>query len=252
MTFLLILLIPLNLWAGFYDLSEEELNPDSEEVLLKKPEKYLRNESMVYDLNTDLGIKDQRRYTGVDRNKFSVAGHLAAQYEHPLNLFGGEVSYLHRSTRYGQIWWGGHIFQHQTYFDVITQNRSSSGVSNSEGTFIRPGDTKNTISGLGLGAAYRFKLLLDFFETEDVFEMVEVFANGLLLNESYIDQTYRGYGLTTNYGLHKRSGTSFFYGLKFSYNVGRVSRKALGNEGRDDRSLSIGWLSAAFELGFFY
>jgi hypothetical protein len=252
MTFFLILLLPLNLWASFYELSDEELNSDSEEVLLKKPEKYLRNESMIYDFNTDLGIKDQRRYTGLDRNKFSIAGHISAQYEHPLDILGAEISYLHRSTSYHQLWWGAQLFQHRTYFNTITQNRSPSASPNSEGSFSRPGSTKNSVSGLGLGAAYRFKFLLDFLHTEDVFEMVEVFVNGLQLNESYIDQTYRGYGLTTNYGIHKRSSTSFFYGIKFSYNVGRVTREAIANEARDDRSLALGWLSGAFEMGFFY
>jgi hypothetical protein len=252
MTFILFLLIPLSLWAEVLDLSDEELNPDSEEVLVKKPEKYLRNESMIYDFNTNLGIKDQRRFTGLDRNKFSVAGHLSAEYEHPLDILGLEISYLHRTASYNQIWWGAQFFRHQSYFDTITQNRSTSTTPNSEGSFIRPGDTKNSIIGIGFGAAYRFKLLLDFFQTEDWFEMVEVFANGLMLDESFVDQSYRGYGLTTNYGIHKRSRTSFFYGIKFSYNVGRVTREAITNESSDDRSLALGWLSGAFEIGYFY
>lgn len=252
MKYLLLLLLPLNVYAGFFDLTEEELNPESEEVLIKKPEKYLRNESIIYDLNTDLGIKDQRRYTGSDRNRLSIAGHINGDYEHVADLFGGEVNYMRRSTRYNQIWWGAQFFQHRTNFDAITQNASASSTPNSEGSFQRPGDTKETVMGLGLGVSYRFKLLLDFFPTDDVFENIDVFANGIQLDESYIDQKYRGWGLTTSYGLHKRAGNSYFYGGKFSYNVATVTREQLGEESKSDRSLSLGWLSLALELGWFF
>lgn len=252
MKYLILFILPLQLFANTFDLTEEELNPESEEILLKKPEKYQRHESMVYNFNTDLGIKDQRRYTGEDRNRFSLAGHISSDYEHPNRLFGGEVTYMRRTTRYNQIWWGAQFFQHSTYFSSITQNVSSSGVLNSEGSFKRGNYEKNMVRGLGLGVSYRFKLLLDFFPTEDVFENIDVFFNSIQLDESFIDKRYQGYGLSTNYGIHKRSGQSYFYGGKFSYNVANVTRAAIGSESKSDRSLSLGWLSFAFELGFFY
>jgi hypothetical protein len=252
MTYLILLLLPLNLWAGLFDLTEEELNPETEEILIKKPEKYLRYESMVYDLNTDMGIKDQRVYTGSDKNRLALAGHLSSDYEHLNNLFGAEISYMRRSTRYNQMWWGLQFFQHSTYFDAITQNQTSSTSPNSEASFQRPKETKNTIMAAGLGAGYRFKLLLDFYQTEDVFEMIEVYLNGLQLNESYVGKNYQGLGLSTSYGIHKRKGTSYFYGGKFAYNIASVTRNAITTESRNERSLSLGWLSLAFEMGFFY
>jgi hypothetical protein len=253
MTYLLLLLLPLNiLAASMYDMSEEELNPDSEDVLIKRPEKYLRNESMIYDLNTDLGIKDQRQFTGADRNRLGIAGHISGNYEHLNDILGAELTYMRRSTRYNQIWYGAQFFQHRTYFDAITQNHTSGSNPNSEVSFKRPGNVKNTVMAAGLGVGYRFKLLLDFYPTEDVFETIDVFFNGLQLDETFIDSKYRGYGLTTNYGIHKRSSTSYYYGGKLSYNIASVTREALGTESKRDRSLSLGWLSVALELGFFY
>jgi hypothetical protein len=238
--------------ASVFDMTEEELDPPAEEILIKKPEKYLRNESMIYDFNTSLGIKDQRQYTGNDRNRFSLAGHLSGQYEHLDNILGAELTYMRRSTRYDQVWWGVQFFQHRTFFDAITQNHTSGTNPNSESNFIRPGNVKNTVMAGGVGVGYRFKLLLDFFQTEDWFESIDVFVNGMQLNESFIDQKYTGYGLTTNYGLHKRSSTSYFYGGKISYNVASVTRDAIENEKKSERSFSLGWMSLAFELGFFY
>ena len=62
MKLLIVLLTFLNISLATdpWTLSEEEQNPDTQDILIKKPEKYLRNESVIYDLNTDLGIKDQK------------------------------------------------------------------------------------------------------------------------------------------------------------------------------------------------
>lgn len=246
----LLLLISFSATAAVdpFDLTEEELNPSTEEILIKKPEKHLRHESMIYDLNTDLGIKDQRRYTGLDWNRFSLAGHVNGSYEHPQDLYGIEASYFHRSKRYNNIWYGAQFFNHFSYFDNVSNNAKTG----SEAAFKRPGNTKNTVQGLGLGVSYRFKLLLDFYPTEDVFENIDVLINYLSFKEDFIDETYKGYGFTTSYGIHKRSSTNFFYGAKASYNIGSVVRPTRGNESKSDRTLPLGWLSMAFEIGFFY
>jgi hypothetical protein len=237
----------------FLEAPEEDLNPSTEEVLIKKPEKYQRHESMVYDLNPEMGIKDQRRYTGLDNHRVSLSGHLSSDYEHFTDILGADFTYMHRSNRYNRIWYGLQIFQHQTYFDAITQNHTGTSTNpRADSNIIRPGDVKNTVTAAGLGVGYRFKLLLEFIEVENWFENIDVYANLLELNETFIEEKYRGYGLTANYGLHKRASTHYFYGVKFSYNLASVTRDALNKEKFSERTLSLGWLSAALEIGFFY
>lgn len=252
---LLVFFVSQNALAiGPFDLSEEEKNPDTQEILINKPEKYLRHESMIYDLDTDLGIKEQRKYTGTDRNKLALAGHVSGSYEHVTDVLGFEFNYMHRTERYNQIWYGIQFFQHRTFFDTITTNQTPEAGDNpnDESQFPRPNNVKNTILAGGVGVGYRFKLLMDFFPTEDVFEGIDVFANYLSLDETYIGSKYQGYGLTTNYSIHKRSNTKYFYGGKLSYNIGTVTRDAIGTESKADRSFTLGWLSAALEMGFFF
>lgn len=251
---LLITLILLSSASYARSPFEEEIPSSSEEILIRKPEKYLRHESMIYNFNSDLGIKDQRKYTGTDKNKLGLAGHISSNYEHLDNLMGFEINYLRKSSRYDNIWWGAQFFSHNAKFDAITSNHSASNSTNSgsEAQNQRPNGTDNSVMGAGLGMSYRFKLLLDFWNTEDVFETVDVFANYLMLNEKFIDKSYMGYGLTTSYGIHKRSGTSFFYGGKLSYNLASVTREAINSESRKNRSLTLGWLSVALELGVFF
>jgi hypothetical protein len=234
-----------------YELSEDELDPSSEDILTKKSEKFLRDESMIYNFNTQLGIKDQRKYTGRDSNRLTAAFHLAGDYEHLTEILGAEINYMSRSSKYDRFWWGAQIFQHKAHFRNITEN-SFFGGANSEASFRRPSGTKDSLLGFGPGIGYRFKLFLDFLPTEDTFETVEVFLNALLLDESFIEEKYQGYGLSASYGLHKRTKTSFYYGGKFSYHVATVTRRAIGDESESERSLSLGWLSIALDVGFFY
>lgn len=252
---LLILLVSQTAQArGPFDLSEDELNPDTSDVLIKKPEKYLRNESMIYDFDTDLGIKDQRKYTGTDRNKFAIAGHVSGNYEQFRDILGLEFNYMRRSQSYSQLWYGFQFFQHKTFFDAITKNhdKDSSTNANSDAQLQRPTDVKNTVLAGGLGAGYRFKLLMEFFPTEDVFETVDVFVNYVTLDETYVDRKYKGYGLTTTYGIHKRLNTTYFWGGKIAYNLASVTRDAIGDESKDDRTFALGWLTLGLELGFFF
>lgn len=252
MKYLLLLLLPLNVFADVLKPSAEELNPEAEEILINKPEKYLRNQSMIYDFNSDLGIKDQRRYTGTDKNRFSMAGHLYGNYEQLGDLLGGEAVYMRKSTSYNEIWYGLQLFRHTTIFSAITQNHTEGSDANAEVNFQRENTSEATVTGLGAGVGYRFRFLADAINRDDIFETVDVFLNAIQMNDSFIDETYQGYGLTTNYGIHKRSSTRFFYGGKISYNIASVTRPAIGTESKSDRSLTLGWLSLAFELGFYY
>lgn len=252
--FFILLLPALSFAQSVFDLTDAEKDPTAEEILLKKPEKHLRNESMIYDLDSDLGIKDQRRWTGQDKNRISLAGHVSFDYEHLTEIQGLEFNYMRRAQNYSQFWYGFQVFRNQARFDAVTQNpdATSSTNTNSDAKKPRPNDAKEAILAGGLGVGYRFKFFLDFLETENVFEQVDVFANYVTMNDDFLSETYTGYGMTANYGIHKRSSTSFFYGMKFSYNLASVTRPALGDEKKRERSLTLGWGSLALEIGSFF
>jgi hypothetical protein len=236
------------------ELSDEERNPDTEQVLIKKPEKYLRNESMIYDLDNDLGIRDQRKYTGTDGNKISVGASISSDYEHLDELLGFDFNYMHRTKNYSQLWYGFQIFQNNTFFDAITQNQDPEAGDdvNADSAFQRPTDAKASVLAGGLGVGYRFKLLMEFLPTEDVFESVDVYVNYLTMKDKFLDANYKGYGLTTTYGIHKRASARYFYGGKMTYNLGSVTRDAIGEESKSERSFALGWLTLGLELGFFF
>jgi hypothetical protein len=224
-----------------YELTEEELNPGDNETLVTRKEKYLRDESVVSPINSSTGIRDIRRYTGLDRNRISASYHFNGQYEALQKLQGLEATWMRRSSSWHKLWYGATVRSTATEWSQITQNRDTGG----EAAFQRPRDSAQTINTLGLGAGYRLKLFLDFFPMKDVFETVHVFGNYNMLTDDFTGENYAGYGMTAEYGLHKRTRTSFFYGGKFTYNISWVE---LG----PDRNLSLGWYTFAFETGFHF
>lgn len=237
-----------------YQLSSEEKNPTPEDILLNKSEKYLEQESMIYDLNSRTGINDARKYTGKDRNRLTGAYHINGKYEYYADLQAFEATYMRKMDSWHQVWWGLTARLISTQFETITENReaASGDNANADSQYQRPNDADQSLTQLGVGAGYRFKMFLHFLDLKDYFESTHVFLTYNSLNESFIKQTYRGYGLTADYGLHKRTRTNFFYGLKFTYNLAIVTREAIGSEEKDERTLNLGWFSTGFEAGYFF
>jgi hypothetical protein len=248
MKFFFALLISFSCFAAYenpdeaFELTPDEIDPSYEDLRFNKKEKYDFDESLVQITNTELGIQDQRRFTGLDRNKFSAALHLNGQYEYLQKLLGFEVTYLRRMDNWSKLWVGATLRRSTTQWDQISTKSDEGG---GEPTFQRPNDAEQTINTLGLGFGYRFKLFLDFFKTENVFESVQAFATYNNLSESFTGDNYTGYGLTADYGLHKRTRQSFFYGAKFTYNLSWVAVDK-------DRDFSLSWYTFAFETGFIF
>ena len=224
-----------------FEITADELDPTDGDVVQKK-EKYMWDESLVAPYNSDYGVLDNRRYTGKDRNKLSASLHLNGQYERLQKLLALEATWLRRSETWHKLWWGATYRRAQTRWNEITNNNQSGG----EAAFSRPGDADQTINTLGLGLGYRFKLFLDFWDVKDTFESVQVFGTYNSLAEGHTGDNYTGYGMTADYGLHKRTRQSFFYGGKFTYNIAWVE----GPE--NDRTLSLGWYTFALEAGFLF
>ncbi len=235
-----------------FEINTDEINPSLDTIENKRPAQFLRNESIIQDTNSSLGVKTNKRWTGLDHHKLSGSFHLHGNYESLGGLTGFEVTYLNRRPSWDNIWWGATIKRTQTYFKHLANNPDDGSSTNADSAFPRPSTARETLLTYGLGMAYRFKFFLDFFKTQDVFENVQVFATYNQLNESYLDKVYQGYGMTADYAISKRSSSNFFYGGKLSYNLALVTREAISDEKVQERSLSLGWFSLAFEMGYLF
>lgn len=235
-----------------FQLKPEEVSPSNDDIVNRRKEQHQWDEKLVKEYNDSLGITDKHRWTGEDRSRLSGAFHLNGQYEHLSNLQGFEATWLRRTENWAKLWWGATFRRANAGFGDVATNHPDTGNAHSEGSYKRPSDAKQTIQSIGLGVGYRFRLLLDFINTENWFETVQVFGTRTTLNDAYSGNNYQGWGMTADYALHRRTRTSFFWGPKFSYNIAWVQRSQAGTESSSDRSLSLGWYTFALEAGFYY
>lgn len=227
-----------------FDLAPEEMEPTGEDVLNRRKEKFQRDELMVYDINQNTGVSDQRRWTGDDRNRIAGAFHLNGQYEFLAEAQALEVSWLRRTNNWHKLWWGAMAKRTTGEFKTFAAN-------NPNENRVTPGDSKISVTTLGVGIGYRLRLLMDFLQTDKTMETVNLFATYNALDGGSDAQDYKGYGMTAEYGLHRRTRSSFFWGGKFTYNLAWVERSE-SDTPQEARSLTLGNYSFALEAGFYF
>jgi hypothetical protein len=229
--------------ANFENLSNEEIN--------QKKESTLKDEAMVIDTNPLTGIKDKTHYTAKDHHRLSGAYLANGEVLKLSNYSGFMGEYAFKA--YG-IWWHAFVEKSASTFKTISENKrlSTSTTIGSEARFQRPDESKQDLFSYGAGIGYRFKSIWEWLEFEDLFETIAVFGVKHSLKESYRDLSYAGYGFRADYGIHKRASTSFFYGLKASYNIGTVRRALDVGEISSEGSLALSWFSLGAEIGYYY
>lgn len=223
----------------------------SNDELLEKKEVTLQDDSIIYDMNSDTGIKDKSHYTG--RDNYKLSGNYLGHFE--LNKFTDISSFdFNFSKRFSEVWVETFISKTAATFKAISENKqlNINAQTTSEARWIRPDDAKQSLISMGVGIGYRFKMIYQFIETNDVYETITAYVSRHLLDESFRGDDYNGYGLRADYGIHKRSSTSFFYGAKASYNFGWVKRHLADGESDTDGTLSLSWLSLGVEAGYYY
>lgn len=252
--FLLIILSnKVNAQAHRVELYKEENNFEnlSIEEINQKREVTLKDEAIIVDTNPLTGIKDKTHYTAKDRSKLS-ASYLANGDVMRLSNYSGFMGeYAHKA--FG-LWWHLFLEKSASTFKTISENKTSNTTTTagSEARYTRPDEAKQDLFSYGVGVGYRFKSIWEWLEFDDIFETVAVYGVKHSLKESYRDLGYTGYGFRADYGIHKRASTSFFYGVKGSYNIGTVNRTLDQGEITSEGSLSLSWFSLGAEFGYYF
>lgn len=220
--------------------SPETLTPGT---LKGNEEVFLYSESLLME---DKGGYSEAFYTGTDRNRFSLGAHMSSNYQDPNELVSLEILFSRRLEGFTQAWISFMAKNTRATYDAIAEEIQTNNAN------VNRIESTQTLTTLGAGGGYRFKALSRAWNTDRIFETMDVFLTYTSHLDSSEDAKYQGWGLQTDYGLHYRAGESFFYGGKFSYNIVTAQRAAEEDEKLKDRSLVFGWLSLGLELGYYY
>ncbi len=233
-------------------------NPDRQgrSALLKQSEIYLADEALINQFNRQLGLDEGAFYTFTDNHRLSFAYHINFDLNDAMGVNGFEINYVKRLNNFQRSFWSLIYKSHTANFSQVSQNptedNSRPPTSDRFPGNQRPDDAAQKITTMGIGYAHRFKLILDFFPTQKVFEQINVNAGYTTLNDAHSGSQYKGYGFMSDYEIIYRSSQKLFYGLKFSYNLFPVSRAPLEGEASTDHKLTLSWVSMAFNIGYYF
>lgn len=234
---------------------QKDLKKLNQKKFNKDHHKYMANERMIGQYDDELGIINEAHYSGLDNSRFSIAYHFSHDYQDFGEISSLDFQYSNRMRSYSDLWWGVQYKSVRADFHAISDNRSKSATEpdTAEENIQRNDNDIQVLTIFGGGVGYRFKFLLDFIDIKkNMFETTMVYFNRVTHNDKSIDKIYNGWGTTMEYGIHNRSGSSFFYGGKLSYNLTSTIREQIGNEGEKSRTFVTGWTDLAFEFGYYY
>lgn len=204
---------------------------------------YLYKESV---LDQDMGGYSESFFTGKDKNRLSLSYQMSANVRDFVELNSIEMIISRELQDYANTWISLVLKRTTGRYDAFADDIQGSNANTARK------DADQTFTTFGAGAGYRFKALTAIFESSKVFETVDAF----LTYNSHVDgldsESYQGFGVQADYGLHRRSGRTFYYGGKLSYNIASLARAKKDEEKLEDRSLVFGWLSIGLEMGFYY
>lgn len=213
----------------------------------------LADDSMIKDYDYELGEGKDYFSTAKDSLRFSIFGGTSYQFKTSEQL-DIDIQVLKRLSGTNDGWLALQYKKVQATYDYIADPVESSDLvidPDSDANFNRDGKIQN-ITMFGIGYSHRFKFLQELINSNKVFETSSVYLNYVTSNDETTKRDYSGYGLTADFGVHKRASKSFFYGAKLSYNLASVVREQIGSEAEKDRSLVYGWLTIGLELGYFF
>jgi hypothetical protein len=118
---------------------------------------------------------------------------------------------------------------------------------------LEQGQSSDAIQAFGAGISYQGNWIQDFLDSQRIFTTTSVALGYYTYDNALTVQSYTGFGLKTDIGLHVRQSPKFHYGVKMSYNLAPMTRAAeFDGEPSSARSLTASWLSLALDIAFYF
>ncbi len=214
-------------------------------LILLLPLQLLAAEDITFKMvDEELGVYNDDYNIQSDRQRFSL------MFSHGSNIKGlGEM--YSAEFQYGlkieEVWVETFIAQTSASY------KSLFGAQDNTIDSTDLGDTTEKMITAGFGLGYRFNYIQELFGSNKWYETTTAYATYNLMEEAYSTESFQGFGLRTDFGIHYRMSAGTQIGFKGIYHVASLVRGASNDtEKRADRSLTTATLSFGFEYGFFY
>jgi len=200
---------------------------------------------VISQIDKELGIYLEDYSTDNDQHRFGLNYHFNTDLKNPFEITTMEANYAYRL---GVAWLEICAALTTGKYRELTRLNGSIGA---ESENQREENATNLTLGGGLG--YRTRYIRNLINSSNIFETIAAYLTYNSFSDNFRSESYTGYGIKADFGVHKRTGARSHWGMKMSYNLASVRKaKQFEGEGSAARSLTITWLTFGLEYSFYF
>lgn len=146
------------------------------------------------------------------------------------------------------FWLDGNLLLTNGLFKRLSANNSqATGINNLEIL-----EQKNTLTSIGFGIGRETRYAQTILPFNDLYEFMAANLTYNSYKEDFSGKTFTGPGILAKFSLTKKFNNYFSIGTHFNYNLAIVKRPIeIDTETSSARSLTLGFLTAGFDLNFY-
>ncbi len=200
---------------------------------------------IISQIDKELGIYLEDYSTDNDQHRFGLNYHFNSDLKNPFEITTMEANYAYRL---GVAWLEICAALTTGKYRELTRLNGSIGAETEN---QREENASNLTFGGGLG--YRTRYIRNLINSSNIFETIAAYLTYNSFSDNFRSESYTGYGIKADFGVHKRTGARSHWGMKMSYNLASVRKaKQFEGEGSAARSLTITWLTFGLEYSFYF
>lgn len=199
----------------------------------------------IPQIDEEVGIQLDNYTTDQDSTKASIGYMFSSNLRDAGGLSSFEFTY---SQKFKKIWLEGYIGQTSAKTKRLTDYNSKVAAPTTELL-----EESSDVTQFGFGAMYRTTYIQNIIPNARFFETISAMATYNQFEDVISEQSFSGFGVKADLGVHRRLSPAWHIGGKLSYNLATVKREAEFEEEKpNDRSLLLRWISVGVELSLYF
>lgn len=199
----------------------------------------------IPQIDEEVGIQLDAYSTDQDQSRASLGYQFSSNLRDLTGLSSLDFTY---SRKFKKIWLEGHLSLTSAKTKRLTDYNPLVGTPSSELL-----EENSSLTQFGFGAMYRTTYIQNMISSSRFFETISAMATYNQFEDVVSEQSYSGFGVRADLGIHRRLSPAWHIGGKLSYNLSTVKREAEFEEEKpNQRSLLLRWVSVGVELSLYF
>lgn len=200
----------------------------------------------IEQIDSELGIPLGTYTTADDSSRVGIAFHFNSDLKDMAAISSFEAVFAKKLRK---TWIEGSISKTVGRYSEVTENNTAL-----PGVLPANHSLENTdLLTVGLGLMYRTTYIQNLFNSDRFFETIGAALTYNQFDDAFRDETFQGFGIKADFGIHRRFSETFHFGGKLTYHLASVKYPSqFDGQSSNERASLIRWMGLGFDLGFYF